>query len=191
MRSVFTPGTMLFRDRAIIAPDDGRTDRGYAIGDGSKVLLWASLYPRIPLRSVIDTATLRITLLGMAEKPCSLGIAALRNRADPFSATWLDASPGQPWGTPGVGADDMYDYASVSLVPSTNKHTLLLDVTGHLRGWVTRGVANYGWVFSGNARIAGATSLLALTAPTLDVRYSGERSNASSPIAGLADGLGG
>ena len=192
MRSIFTKQTLAFQDRGIESPDLGSVAPHYLLSTSRRVLLWAGVSARIEDKSRVDQAFLRLTVVGRNAVPGKLSIARMRRTVSFTSANWRTPSPTTMFEQPGgIAGPDFTPLRQVSFVPTSNEHLLEIDVTEDMQAWVMRGEPNFGWMISGDTKIAGRQAVRFATCPALDVRYSGGRTSGASVLAGVYDVLGG
>ena len=192
MRAVFTKQHLAFQDRCIESPDSGFIARSYILTPLRKVLMWAGVSRRLEPKSTVYEASLRLCIVNRKGMPGKLSIARMRRPVFFNEATWIAPSKtSQFQAGGGLEGPDFTAPRQLSFVATSDEHLLSIDVTDDVRSWIMRGEPNYGWILAGMTQIAGYGAVRFTTCPTLDVRYSGGRTDGASALVGVHDARGG
>lgn len=146
----------------------------------------------LPAHAQVTSATLSLTT-GTGTSPISIDVAAHRLLCcwQENSATWQEASTGQPWGQAGASGTDDYDPQALDVVTVDalrENHEFSWDVTAAAQEWVQGGMENCGLILIGQVGneaqrgFHSSESPFADMRPRLFVEYSSaEPTPASSP----------
>ena len=133
----------------------------------------------IPTGAVVESATLSIYCYGTSNgNPLTAEIYGLRRPWEEGSATWSQASDGNPWGEAGAYGSSDRDASPADSVQIQDTHAWHnWDVTSLAQKWVSDPQSNYGVVIQAHSSVAVAYYCLSSegtdvnSRPTLAVTY--------------------